>query len=452
MMMKPKVLLVPFGDRYYPAELQQSFIDRCAQMMGGLGIELCVAPTVKVIGDAPAAARFAEEACADLTVALIATWMEPPNLFAALDPVLHKPLLLWSLVMYPNPDDKREMLTLGGFVAAATLRETLEEMDVAHKFIWGMPDDPQTQEAIASYARVALARRRLRETRVGLFGYASLGIYTATFDAVSLRRKIGPEIHHLDQWLLIKRLEEVPAAEAGAVADELTRDWRLGPNVTREELVKAGRMAVALRALAAENHLDAINIKCHYELSEIYQFTACVPISILSKDIVCSCEGDMFASMSQLMLHYLTGNQTVYGDIHEVFPPDRLTFACCGFNPIGMCDPKCRMISRWASDFQGIMNSSPYQSDQRVTLARMAAKGEDYKLHLTTGKTVKTFNWHEINCPPPPATDVILDDDAVWFARNIASNHYAMVFGDVRQGMIDLADMLDVRVVAASRS
>jgi L-fucose isomerase-like protein len=110
------------------------------------------------------------------------------------------------------------------------------------------------------------------------------------------------------------------------------------------------------------------------------------------------------------------------------------------------------MISRWASDFQGIMNSSPYQSDQRVTLARMAAKGEDYKLHLTTGKTVKTFNWHEINCPPPPATDVILDDDAVWFARNIASNHYAMVFGDVRQGMIDLADMLDVRVVAASRS
>jgi L-fucose isomerase-like protein len=452
MMMKPKVLLVPFGDRYYPAELQQSFIDRCAQMMGGLGIELCVAPTVKVIGDAPAAACFAEEACADLTVALIATWMEPPNLFAALDPVLHKPLLLWSLVMYPNPDDKREMLTLGGFVAAATLRETLEEMDVAHKFIWGMPDDPQTQEAIASYARVALARRRLRETRVGLFGYASLGIYTATFDAVSLRRKIGPEIHHLDQWLLIKRLEEVPAAEAGAVADELTRDWRLGPNVTREELVKAGRMAVALRALAAENHLDAINIKCHYELSEIYQFTACVPISILSKDIVCSCEGDMFASMSQLMLHYLTGNQTVYGDIHEVFPPDRLTFACCGFNPIGMCDPKCRMISRWASDFQGIMNSSPYQSDQRVTLARMAAKGEDYKLHLTTGKTVETFNWHEINCPPPPATDVILDDDAVWFARNIASNHYAMVFGDVRQGMIDLADMLDVRVVAASRS
>jgi L-fucose isomerase-like protein len=446
--MKPTVLLVPFGDRYYPPDLQQSLIDRCAQMLKALDVELRVAPTVKVIEDAPAAARFAEEACADLTVALIATWMEPPNFFAALDPVLHKPLLLWSLVMYPNPEDPKEMLTLGGFVAAATLRETLEEMDVKHKFIWGMPEDPATRATIASYARVALARRRLRQTRVGLFGYASLGIYTATFDAVSLRRKIGPEIFHLDQWLLIKRIEEVASEKAEAVADELTREWKLGPNVTRAELVKAGRMAVALRELAAENRLDAINIKCHYELSEIYQFTACVPISILSRDIVCSCEGDMFATMSQLMLHYLTGNQTVYGDIHEVSPPDRLTIACCGFNPIGMCDPNCRMISRWASDFQGIMNSSPYQTDQRVTLARMAAKGEDYKLHLTTGKTVKTFNWHEINCPPPPATDVILDDDPTWFARNIASNHYAMVFGDVRQEMIDLCDLLNVRVVA----
>ena len=449
--MKPRVLLVPFGDRYYPDDLQQSFIDRCSQMMEGLDLDLRVAPTVKVNADAPAAARFAEEACADLTVALIATWMEPPNLFAALDPVLHKPLLLWSLVMYPNPEDRAEMLTLGGFVAAATLRETLEEMEVRHKFIWGMPEDPHTQKAITSYARVALARRRLRETRVGLFGYASLGIYTATFDAVSLRHKIGPEIHHLDQYLLIKRMEEVPASEADAIADELNREWKLGPNVTRAELVKAGRMAAAIRGLAAENHLDAVNIKCHYELSEVYQFTACVPISILSKDIVCSCEGDMFASMSQLMLHFLTGNQTVYGDIHEVFPPDRLTFACCGFNPVGMCDPNCRMISRWASDFQGIMNSSPYQTDQRVTLARMAAKGEEYKLHLTTGRTVKTFNWHEINCPPPPATDVILDDDAVWFAQNIASNHYAMVYGDVRQEMIELCDLLGVRVVATQK-
>jgi L-fucose isomerase-like protein len=446
--MKPAVLLVPFGDRYYPPDLQQSMIDRCAQALKALDVDLKIAPTVKVIEDAPAAARFAEEACADLTVALIATWMEPPNFFAALDPVLHKPLLLWSLVMYPNPENPKEMLTLGGFVAAATLRETLEEMEVKHKFLWGMPEDPATRASIASYAKVALARRRLRQTRVGLFGYASLGIYTATFDAVSLRRKIGPEIFHLDQWLLLKRIEEVAAEKAEAVADELTRDWKLGPNVTRAELVKAGRMAVALRELAAENRLDAINIKCHYELSEIYQFTACVPISILSRDIVCSCEGDMFATMSQLMLHYLTENQTVYGDIHEVFPPDRLTIACCGFNPIGMCDPNCRMISRWASDFQGIMNSSPYQTDQRVTLARMAAKGEEYKLHLTTGKTVKTFNWHEINCPPPPATDVILDDDPIWFARNIASNHYAMVFGDVRQEMIDLCDLLNVRLVA----
>jgi L-fucose isomerase-like protein len=449
--MKPKVVLIPFGDRYYPSELLDHFINRSTAMIRELDVDLLVAPTVKLIDDAPAAAHFAEEAGADLTIALIASWMEPPNFVAAVDPVLHKPLLLWSHVMYPNDDNPKEMLTLGGFVAAAVLRETLDEMDVKHKFIWGMPEAPAIKKAITSYAKVALARRRLRETRIGLFGYASLGIYTATFDHVSMRRIIGPEIHHLDQWLIIKGMEEVKESEAAAIADELERDWQLGPNVTREELVKAGRMAATIRSLAEENRLDAVNIKCHYEMSEIYQFTACVPVSILSKNLVCSCEGDIFATVSQLMLHYLTGNQTVYGDIHEVFPPDRLTFACCGFNPIGMCDPNCRLISRWASNFQGIMNSSPYQTDQRVTLARLAAKGDSYKLHLTTGKTVKTFNWHEINCPPPPATDVILDDDPLWFAQNIASNHYAMVFGDVREELEDLGELLGVRLLATDR-
>jgi L-fucose isomerase-like protein len=206
-----------------------------------------------------------------------------------------------------------------------------------------------------------------------------------------------------------------------------------------------------LRNLAKENRLDALNVKCHYELSEIYQFTACVPLSFLSKDYVCSCEGDLMASATQLMLHYLTDKQTVYGDIHEVFS-DRLTFSCCGFNPIGMCDPAHCLISRYETDFQGISNSSTYLSGERVTLARLAAKGADYKMHISTGITTDTFNWHEISFPPPPATDVILDDDPQWFAQNIASNHYAMVYGDVREQLIDLCHLLNIRPVVYKQS
>ncbi len=444
--MKPKVVLVPFGDRFYPQDLMGALIERSKNMVAGLDVDLVTTQTVNNIPDAMTVSKMLAETPADLVIGFIACWMEPSNFIAALKSVFHKPILLWSLVMFPAEAGSDEMLTTGAFVAAAVLRETMEEMGVPPKFIWGMPENKEVQQEIASYARVSLAKRRLSEARIGLFGYPALGIYTATADHVSLRQKIGPEIFHLDQWLIIKGMDEVAEKEAAAFANEVRRICRIGPDVTDELLLKAGRMATVLRKLAHENQLDAINVKCHYELSEILQFTACVPLSFLSREFVCSCEGDLMASATQLMLHYLTGNQTVYGDIHEVFS-DRLTFACCGLNPIGMCDPARCLISRYNADFQGISNSSPYLPGQRVTVARLAARGDDYKMHITTGSTTDTFNWHEVNCPPPPATDVVLDDDAMWFAKNIASNHYGMVYNDVRQPMVDLCQMLGVRVV-----
>jgi len=445
--MKPRVAFVPFGDRFYPQDLLGALIERSKNMVAGQDIDLVVTPTVNNIPDAAAVSRQLEETSADLIIAFISCWIEPSNFVAALNKVFHKPILIWSLVMFPEEEGSSVMTTTGAFVAAAVLRETMEEMGVTHKFIWGMPEKKEVQQEIASYARVAMARRRLAEARIGLFGYPALGIYTATADHVSLRRKIGPEIFHLDQWLIVKGMEEVPEKEAAAFVEDVRRTCRIGPDVTDDLLLTAGRMAVTLRKLGRENQLDVLNVKCHYELSEIFQFTACVPLSFLSREFVCSCEGDLMASATQLMLHYLTGNQTVYGDIHEVFS-DRLTISCCGLNPIGMCDPARCLISRYNADFKGLSNSSPYLSGQPVTVARLAASGDNYKMHITTGTTTDTFNWHEVGCPQPPATDVILDDDPTWFARNIASNHYGMVYGNVRNELVDLCNLLGVRVVA----
>ena len=369
------------------------------------------------------------------------------NLVATLHSVFHRPVLLWSHVPFP---DGGRLTSLGAFVGAGVVRETLEEMDVRFKFIYGMPDDPGIRAAVADYVRVAFARRRLAEARIGLFGYTAMGMYTGTFDHVSLRRQIGPEVHQLDQYLLIKRMEVVDPNDAAAVVTRIRRQFNLQPEITAEELDKAARMTLALDALAEEYHFDAINVKCHYELSEDYGFTACVPLSLLSEKYTCSCEGDVMATVSQLMLHYLTGEQTVYGDIHQVLPASgRLTFACRGFNAIGMCDPTQCNICRWASDFEGILNSSPYPAGRRVTLARLAGKGDRYKLHITSGRTAVSEPWGEVNCPPLPGTDVALDDDVSWFAQTIVSNHYAMVFGDVRDKLIDLCNLLGIRQVTA---
>jgi L-fucose isomerase-like protein len=220
----------------------------------------------------------------------------------------------------------------------------------------------------------------------------------------------------------------------------------MAPAVTAAEVDKAAAMYLSLKRLIGENQLDAINVKCHYELSQIYGFTACIPLSLLAGEVTCSCEGDVLASVTQLMLAYLSGAPTVYGDINDV-QDDRLSFACCGLNPLEMSDPGNRLITRWSANFHGITNSSTYVQGQRVTLARVASKGDRYKLHLTTGTTAPWSPLQELGSPPQPGTDVVLDDSGRWFAENIASNHYAMVFGDYREEMTLLAQMLGMRIV-----
>ena len=140
--------MVPFGDRFYPQDLLGALIERSVNMVAGLDVDLVATQTVNSIPDAQAVARQLEETPCDLIIGFISCWMEPVNFVAALKNMFHKPILLWSLVMFPAEAGSDEMITTGAFVAAAVLRETMDEMGVTHKFIWGMPEKVEVQQEI----------------------------------------------------------------------------------------------------------------------------------------------------------------------------------------------------------------------------------------------------------------------------------------------------------------
>ena len=442
---KPRLLVIPFGDRYFPRETMDMVVGWSLNMLRELEIDLVAAPTVFNIQGAAEAAELAETTSFDGIILLVASWLEAPNLVAAVKGVMHRPLLLWGHTSYEVPGEANRAM-LGAFPGASVIRETLEELDANFKWIWGMPQEPEVCRQVEVFARAAHTVSRMAKSRIGLLGYTALGMYTGTFDHVSLRGKIGPEVHQMDQWLLLRGMEALKEAEVATVAAQIRKSWCLAPEVSAEGIDRAAKMYLSLKRLVGENRLDALNVKCHYELSEIYGFTACIPLSLLADEVICTCEGDVLVGVSQMMLSYMSGLPTVYGDIHQVLE-DRLSYACCGLIPLGMSDPDNRRISRWLCNFQGLTNSSTYPKGQKVTLARLASKGDSYKIHLTTGTTAPWSPIQEVNSPPQPGTDVLLDDSGRWFAENICSNHYAMVYGDYREKLELVARMLGIRIV-----
>jgi len=435
---------VPFGFPEYPRELLDRFVKESERTIRELGIDIVSTSPVIIYDDAQRALSDIYRKDLDFIITVILSWIEAPNFVAVLRDFFNKPILLWSHTMFKAGG---EWLTLGPLPGAAVIRETLEQMGAKFKFVWGMPDSERVKREIISFAIAANALQRLSKSKIGLLGYAALGMYTATFDHVSVRNRIGPEIDQLDQYVLIKKVEEVDGEEVERLMGKAKRDWKLTENVTDEDLRIAMKMYLALKNIIKEFGWDALTVKCQYELSRYYKFTPCVPLSMLGDEVPCSCEGDIPLTITQLMLHYLTGKTVTYVDIHNITDKTVLIGAC-GFAPfkLGLAKPEIDKMTMYG--YHGLLNSTVYKRG-KVTLARLASAKNGYKMHIETGKANVPEPFHEVGCQQYPSMEVTLDGDTYHFGQHLMSQHYALVYSDIKNELLELCRLLDIKCIVS---
>jgi len=205
-MRKPNVAMVPFTYPDYPPDVVGRFIEASKAAVAKVHTGVVVTERVASLDAALSARRQVLESDPDLVIALLASWVEAPNLVACLRDFFHKPILLWSHTSYKEDGVG---ITLGAIPAAGVIRQTLEEMGARFRFIYGMPGDEKIAMQIASAVRVAGAEAGMATSRIGLFGYISMGMYTGGFDHAKVRRELGPEIVHLDQYMIMKRADAI---------------------------------------------------------------------------------------------------------------------------------------------------------------------------------------------------------------------------------------------------
>jgi L-fucose isomerase-like protein len=266
-----------------------------------------------------------------------------------------------------------------------------------------------------------------------------MGMYTGTIDHTRLRSHIGPEIDHVDQYMIIKRFQKLTDDDVRRYQGQ-THDWNMLPVVTPADINRMYRMYAAIKGLAMEGHHDALTIKCQYELSRTFGMAPCMSLSLLGDEMVVSCEGDIPLVVTQLILHYLTGAPTIYGDLHHV-TENAILLGACGFAPLSFAATR-PVVNKHTALYEGSLNSSPYKSG-RVTLARLSSTVTGaFKMHIAGGMSVSGPQFHDVGCPPYPFITVELDDDSDTFMQNICSQHYAIVYGDVRQELKELCRLL----------
>ncbi len=439
--MAPRIGFTIIGHPDYQNDIGLHFATRAVEQLRGRGIDVVFdgSPHTGAIEAGEAARELIKRDC-DGVIAFLGTWIECSTALAAIREFEHLPFAIWGFNMF-QWEGKRD--STGSFVAACVLKGALDRMEYRHKTLVGLPDDTVTMDAADAFCRAAHAVQALKRTRLGLVGYAAMAMYPGTFDHVLLRRRIGPEVIHFDSYTVINRAEKVDPERTQAAMVELAAGAEV--RATEERLAKAVNVGLALEDLCLEHGLDALNVKCQYEFSQEYGMTACLPISMMAdRGIVSACEGDCIITATMAMLHHLTDQVVAYGDILDL-QGNQMLLSSCGFAPLSLAHEDDGIVIQefGHTGFDGLICSCTLKRG-RVTFARLVEGSHgDYRLNYGTGTGVHT----ELRQGRFPALEVRIDGSPEKLIQTMASQHFAICYGDITQSLEDLCRWLDIEPV-----
>ena len=422
------------------------FQRRLAQSLEAAGFEV-VAPAASITSAEAArdeALRLAAAGC-QCTIFNYAVWAFP-HFTAIASRFAPGALLLFSNVnpQYPG---------LVGMLAAAG---ALDQLGVTYGRAHGDIEEPAVAARVLAFVRAASCARALRGERFGLFGGRPMGMYTAVANPDQWMRQFGIDVEHIDQWEIVRRSAEVPAARAQAGRAWLERMAHVhydGKQLTPELLERQVRAYHALRALIAEHGLDFCGVKGQPELTNEF-CTMDVPEAFLNdpydwegpKPItVCATEADMDAALTMEIFKHLAGTPVLFADVRH-YHQDRDVFDLVNsgehatYFAAHSLDPAENMphVHLYPEGFYfpaGGASVHHLAAPGPVTFARLARRNGVYWMAIVRGEFVRfspeenetlmrqtTYEWPHafarLHCP------------ADTFLARFASNHIHAVYGD----------------------
>lgn len=440
-------LFIPFGYPGYPGKEVAEHIEDSKKFLESSDIDFVSTNNIIMLEDCEEAVAIASRQNYDYIIVLIATWIEAPNMLNILSAadLEGKPILLWSHDNVYDPQEKA-VISFGAIASAGVMRETFEELEYSFKFVVGNPGNERLAQEIGAFDRAATATAKLRNARLGLFGYASMGMYTGLGDHVKVKKHFGTETVHVSQYSILNGLNDVSKQDMESEKQALKTEWSIEPDIGEPLIDKTSALYIRLEELVKKHKLDSVSVKCQYEMSIDYGFTPCVPLSILGEKMPVSCEGDIYLLLSQMILHYISGKTTTYGDMLG-FLDDGMICAACGYAPKSFLAAEKPCIKKHTALYSGLLITSPFKSEE-VTVIRVANDKDGFKMHLIKGRTEELKDFHEIDCPQYAGAVIRFDNKNVEdFKQEIMSQHYAIVPGDHVEALEDFCSLKGIRVV-----
>ena len=450
---QPRAGFVGFGEVNTPRDLIERKCRAAQAALSAHGVELVATEPVADDPEGVQEARARHELAGadwDILVICVAGWIPSHTVIDVIEPFKHRPMVLWGLT--GEVEDGR-LVTTADQAGTTALRAPMVALGYRFTYVYDTSDSPYAAaEAVARACEVARAAALLRVARVGMVGYRDMKLHSTLADVVSLRRVVGPEVEVVDTLEIAQRMERVPDAEIDAVEADVRSAWHFDREPSAELLAKPIRLYLAVMEKVRERGYSAVSIIDVDGIKKLMGFTPAGAMMLLADrgGVATIPENDTLGAVTQLMVRALTGQAAAYFEFYE-FMRDRILCGVPDYVPAEVVEGGVQVrLATFGELSEGVLNVSRVRTG-RVTLCRLGSVGDRYRMHIATGEAVTPAPWEEAGwarpAPELPSLEVVLDGSVREFASRVLGQHYILAFGDQRDRLGELCDLLGIEVV-----
>ncbi len=288
---------------------------------------------------------------------------------------------------------------------------------------------------VASAIRLFEVMRAMRESTI-----LDVVDYDIAKTADQVRTVYGANLIKMDSKELASYYDGASAQEAAEWADMWVGNAKAMREPTRDEVIKSGKMYLALCRAASDKKADAVTLDClgMFYTGRITAYPCLSHFQMNNDGSTGVCEGDVNSTCTQLMMRYLTGRPGYVSDPVIDTSKDEIIYAHCvahnrAFGPKGKSNPY--IIRSHAEDGKGAVVQSLLPVGEAVTTLEFEVWSKRTVVH--TGKTTR-------NVDEPKACRTKLA--ARTNAQTVLDNwdfgwHRVTVYGDWRREVKQLAKL-----------
>jgi L-fucose isomerase-like protein len=373
----------------FDEEWGSAMADRVRKAVAGRPWAVFECPT-KAVDDASlrrAVAESTNNGC-DTLIALQTT-MSDGRLAPILAQLWKGPVVLWATPEKPEGD----LVSSCSLVGTHLFASLFARLGVPFEVISGAPEDSRVSAELDAAVAATSCVSRLGAAKIGLIGYHAPGFINMHSNPYELDRHLGAELFQMGQQDLLRTMDDLPA---DAVSADIRTTMGLGmPLVDLEEsdLEIQSRYYLALKAMADEESLDAIALRCWPELPNLTgQWPYLAMVRLADEGYAVTMEGDVDGAIGMLILRQL-GLETGYLTDWLEHDDECITTWHGGGTPECLAaapgEPNGRTIARHFNSSKPAVVDGWIAPDQPVTIMRTWSDSDGYTMMVREAVSVE---------------------------------------------------------------